>query len=181
MRTGVKTMIKIFLITPIVFFSSNILAIGPTNPINEYDSIYKYNALENKINFFDTTNNTSDSLSLNEDKSIEENIQKLQEIIIKQNNSKESSENAINNINNNSELKTFIFGNGLGTLRFQMVQMKDQNYVLSILSLKNKDDEMKTQIDNQISISKEEQAKVQDFILSQSNKFNLLGWFVNSL
>jgi hypothetical protein len=176
--------IKISLmILPIIFFSSISIVNANYDSLYEYNSIYKYNALENKTYFPTTINNTETiEEKLPEiNPVIENNIEKLKNITNKQIDSIEKSDKAISRIENRSDLRTFILGNKLGILKYQMVQMQDQSYVLNALALDTKDTEKENQINNQVNILELQQTKVENFILEQENEFSLLGWFVGSL
>ncbi len=147
--------------------------------VNEYDSMYRYNALENKVDFLSII---SDDKVLTEHEVVaEENIKKLKDVTEKQSSSMEKSENAISAIENRSALRTFLMGNKLGVLRFQMVQMKDQSYILDTLALKTESSAERTQIESQADISKQQQKKVENLILEQEDKFSLFGWLISSL
>ena len=176
----------LFIIILTLLFFSNASAAEVTNPINEYDSIYRYNALENKISFAGFPNNNTDNLAeklpAESVLSVPDNpLKELQDVTEKQNSSIEKSENAINAIENRNGFKAFLMGNNLGILKFQMVQMRDQASLLEALSLKSQDNINKIQIDKQIKSLKEEQIKVENFILEKDNKFSLFGWLVASL
>ena len=185
-RTAKKTSFALLL--SLLFFSSTFASV-PNSPINEYDSMYRYNSLENKSNFRSLANNNVDSLeekhlknSENEDSESPDDItKKLQDITEKQNYSIEKIENALNALENRNQVKTFLIGKNLGILRFQLVQIKDQAYLLDALIPQTKDSTINFQINNQIKVLKEEQIKVENFILEQENKFSLFGWFVKML
>lgn len=171
------------MILPIIFFSSNSLAGEQGNPANEYNSIYRYNALENKIYFSDTTNNV-DILAKKlpgDTESIDNTAKELKDITEKQNSSIEKTENIIDTLENRSGLKTFMIGNSLGTLRFQLVQIKEHATLLEALALRSQYSSYMLQINNQFKIVKEEQLKVEDLILEHKDKFSLFGWFVKML
>lgn len=176
-----RNIIKISLIfSCIVFLSFNSTASAQNMPIDQNDSIYKYNALENKVNFL---NNTDD---LNKESPedvvfVDDNIKKLEDITKQQTSSIEKSEDAMTTINNTSALRTFIIGNRLGILKFQLVQMEDQSNVLKMLALETTDNTTKENINAQIEILRKEQEKVKNFILEQDNKFILFGWLIAAL
>ncbi len=85
----------------------------------------------------------------------------------------------MNSLKDRSDVTTFLIGDDLGVLRFQLVQIKGQTLTLKSLLSKTKDDDNKVQINSLIKVSEEEQNKVGDFLLSQENKFSLFGWFVH--
>lgn len=177
----IKKTLFIIVLTLLLF--SNASAFETTNPINEYNSIYRYNALENKLSFINITNNEDNLAGKLPANSVlpDNTLKELQDIIEKQNSSTEKSESAINAIENRNGFKTFLMGNNLGILKFQIVQMQDQVSLLEALSLKSQDNINKIQIDKQIKSLKEEQIKVENFVLQQDNKFSLFGWLVASL
>ena len=168
-----------------LLFFSNAFASVPNSPINEHDSMYRYNSLENKNNFRSLANNVDiDSLEekYSEDSEPSDDItKKLQDITEKQNYSMEKIENALNALENRNKVKTFLIGKNLGILRFQLVQIKDQAYLLDALLSKTEDNTVKLQINNQMGVLKEQQKRIENFILEQGNKFSLFGWFVKML
>jgi hypothetical protein len=105
---------------------------------------------------------------------------KLQNASEKQDFSTIQINNAINVLENRSGLATFLVGNNLGVLKFQLVQVKDQIYVLNALSQMAQNNTDKIQIDNQIKFLQEEQKKVEN-VLEQKNQFSLFGWFTYAL
>lgn len=172
------------MILPIMFFSSTSLAVEQDSSMNEYDSIHRYNALENKISFVDITGNADINLleKIPENNIVEDNnAKKLKDTTKQQINSMEKSENAITSIENRGKLKTFLVGNRLGVLKYEMVQMKDQNYVLNTLALDAEDGMIKNQINNLVNVSELQQEKITKLILKQEDKFSLFGWLIASL
>jgi len=166
-------------------------------PINEeYDSLYKYNALESRVSFFDLANNnanSSDSLNgdslANEESSVlinqkskeelveEEVKEEFQNLTEKINYSMGRIETAVKALENKNRLGTFLIGNNLGILKFQLVQIKDQVYLLETLNKKTENDDLKIKIDKQVKLLQEEQERVVNFILERESKFSLFGWF----
>lgn len=167
----------------VIIFSCNSVARAQNTSLSQDDSIYKYNALENKANFLNITDNTDDvDEKLPEDiVLIDNNIKKLDDITKQQIISIQKSEEVMDTINNMGMLRTFIIGNKLGILKFQMVQMQNQSYVLEIIALETTDTAIKDTINSQIQILKEEQKKVESFILERDSKFSLFGWLIASL
>jgi len=160
-------------------------------PKNENDSLYKYNALESKISFFDLNSSdvkSSDSL-VNEESSVlinqkskeelaEEEVKKeFQNLTEKINYSMGRIETAVKALENKNRLGTFLIGNNLGILKFQLVQIKDQAYLLETLNKKTEDGDLKIKIDKQVKLLQEEQERVVNFILERESKFSLFGWF----
>lgn len=176
--------ISVIMVLALLFFSHAFASEvnSSIDSIDKDNSIYKYNALENKISFSSLINvENLPEKYLKSDKLSDDFIKQLQNITEKQNFSINKTENAINTIQNRNKLKTFLIGNNLGILRFQLVQIKDQTYLLGILTLETENNMNKIQIDNHIKLLKEEQIKVEEFILEQENKFSLFGWFVTIL
>lgn len=182
-----KTLKKLSLVMTLgVLFFSNPSVSKAENPINEnaYDSIYRYSALESKIRFPDVGNVVYGQEELSEvgdlvaDVKKELEIKKLQDIIEKQNFSAEEAERAMDVLSHRDKVTTFLVGNHLGTLRFQLVQIKDQITALNTLALKSTDSEIISLVEKQMGFAKEEQTKVENFLLKEEDKFNLFGWFV---
>src|SRR3989344_6929036 len=107
------TTIKISLMMPILFFSYSFcffaFANELDNPVNEYDSMYQYHALQNKVSFFNIVNNAD-----NPEEQLSENnlvtyddTEKLQDITKQQNFSIEKSDNAISAIEDRNGVTTF--------------------------------------------------------------------------
>ena len=173
------SLMTLFVLLPFL----NAQAAEINNLINQYDNIQKYYALENKSSFPNLPNNT-DSLKkeLPRGNGPSSDITKeLQDITLKQDFSIMQIDNAISILKNRNGIKTFFLGNKLGTLKFQLVQIKNQIHLLDALALKSQDSINTIQINNQAASLRKEQAKVESFVLEQDNKFSLFGWFVNSL
>lgn len=185
-----KIIIKIsFVILLIIFFSSGVFANESNESENKNNSIYKYSALENEFHFPDTTSNSTPNSSKEKLPAVDsethivinENAEKLKYITEHQADSIIKSDNAISSIESRGILKSFFMGNRLGVLKYQMVQMKDQSYILSLLALDAEDKMVEDQINSQINVLKLQQMKVEKFILEQKEEFSLFGWFVNSI
>ena len=169
------------LVLPIVLFSSASLANFQEDPMNEYDSIYRYNALENKNLFLSTTDDTffDSQEETPQNVGIATNDEgRLEYIIDKQASSIKASDDAITAIENKGKLKTLFMGNKLGILKHQMVQMKDQSHILSKLASEEEDPEIKDKINDQLSTLELQQEKVENFIIKHEDRFSLFGWFV---
>lgn len=159
-----------------------------TNSVNEHDSIYQYNALENKISFNNLSKNIPVSSFSNVENLAELKLNKLQNdvikeldsIIEKQNFSIQEVDNFMNSFKDNS-VKTFFIGTDLGKLKFQLVQIQGQTSLLNALALKDQGNLNKVRIDSQIKFSKMEQKKVEDFISEKEKEFSLFGWVVDIL
>ncbi len=157
-------------------------ASAENNP-NGYDSMYRYSVLENKVSFGNLENKV-DSLAEKSQKINalpDDGAKKLQDITDKQNFSTQQIDNSLKNIKNRSRVKTSLIGNKLGTLKFQMIQIKDQATSLEALALKTEYTKNKIQIASQVRFLKEEQIKVENFIREKEDEFSLFGWLVNSL
>lgn len=183
-----RTIKKIALtIIPIILLSLFYFSFASANEQSdiekEYDSIYRYNALENK-NFFAYSIDDSEIIlieKLPENIITVTNADKLEYITKKQASSIEKSDNAISLIENRRKFGTFVFGNKLGILKYQMVQMKDQSHVLYMLLEDAEDVVIENQINSQVDVLALQQTKVENFILKQKDAFSLFGWFLSSL
>jgi hypothetical protein len=170
-----------------MFLSGSANAFEVNNPASEYDSIYRYNALENKITFTNLAvagdiNTTIKELPKNNILPVPDDIsQKLQDITKKQNFSTIKMNDAIKIIENRSMMTAFLIGNSIGVLKFQLVQIKDLITELNALTTKTEDSVIKNKIDSQIKFLNEEQRKVENYILKQKNSFSVFGWFVTIL
>lgn len=169
------------MILPVIFFSAASFANAEDNSLDAEDSMYKYNALENRNSFFNTTNNIDNPEEelLENNNLVNNSTIKLQDIIERQNSSIEKTEDAMNAIEDRSNLKAFVLGTRLGVLKYQMVQMKDQSYALNVLVLKTEDDTVKAQINGYIDTLEKQQTKVENFIFQQKDEFSLFGWLVS--
>jgi hypothetical protein len=173
-----RIIIKISLVVLFtVFLSSNSIA---NEQDSQYDSIYRYNALENRVNFI----NSADGLDKKLPKDIiliDSNIKRLEDVTKQQINSIEKSEDTMTTIKEMSTLKIFVVGNRLGVLKFQMIQMKAQSQILETIILETADILIKNKINIQLEALEKEQKRVESFIFEQENKFSLFGWLVASL
>lgn len=142
------------------------------------------NDFENKISFYNFPNNTIDNIMDESSRNSElpnDFVKKLQNITARQNFSIKQIDDAMNILNKNSRVKTFLVGNKLGTLKFQIVQIKDQVISLQNLTLDLEYAKNKTQIANQIKFLEEEQEKVENFIREKEKSFSLFGWLAGSI
>ncbi len=153
---------------------SNLVLADLVPPVDQEDedSIYKYNALENKTSFADLVKGEEiiDTGMLHVDITEE-----LQDLTLKQDFSVQQIENAMSSLEK-SEVKNLLLGPDLATLKFQLVQIKEEMTLLAALRERTEDNTIAIQIDNQIEFLKKEQKKVEDFILKQKNEFSLFGW-----
>jgi len=201
MKTVAKINLSMVVVAILALFPLSLGYAAEATDYN-YDSIYMYNALQNQASILDlltTARNSSpsdfieepnievetedlrlagesESINVNTDTEQESvNIaEELKKVIEKQKISTDNVDTAIKNI---SELKTFVIGNDLGILKFELVQLEGQASLLKALAKKTQNNTEKVAINNDLDLLKKEQAKVEDFILEQKNKFSLLGWF----
>ncbi len=185
-----KTIKKIsFTIVLTLLFFSSAFASETRNTANEYDSMYRYNAIENNSLSPNLLVNNTEGLKekplTKDDETTSDITKQLEDITLKQNFSTETIDNTINAIKKRGGLKTLLIGSNLGVLEFQKVQINNMIFRLNDLTLKTENSTNKIQqidsIDSQIKSLKEEQTKVDNFILKQNKKFNLFGWLVTSL
>ncbi len=184
MKRPVTTIMHVSLmLISVALFPLTSSAIIVDYPESEYGSIYKYNALENKNLFVYAKNETTASIEKTLPPAQETNldIEKLKDITKKQADSIKQSEDSMRIVGNKSGMKRFLVGDNLGTLKFQMVQMKDQRYNLNILLSKTDSADIKTQINSQIETLIREEKKVENFILQTESKFSLFGWLIASI
>ncbi|MBU3934990.1 hypothetical protein KKC00_03450 [Patescibacteria group bacterium] len=107
--------------------------------------------------------------------------QQVRTIAQQQNQSADTTIQAMEKVQTRSRVRTFFFGTdhkNLGTLRSEMVQTRSRLEQLNQLmeSVQNEGD--KTELQNQIQILEQEQARIDDFIKTQEGKFSLFGWLV---
>ncbi|MEX2029018.1 MAG: hypothetical protein WD963_00865 [Candidatus Paceibacterota bacterium] len=177
----IKNMSLMVVFTLLPFSST--LANEINNPLNTDYSMYKYHALENKTAIFDLVNNMN---NLEEPPEVQSQSgydaeKEWQQIAKKQNFSLEQITNAMETLKSRNEIRTFLIGNNLSILKFQLVQIKEQMIALNALAQKTKNNVLKTQISDEIEFLQEEQVRVENFIIEQENKFKLFGWFVAML
>ncbi len=179
------TIVSIILLSLVYFSFAS--ANEQTDIEKEYDSMYRYGALENKA-YFPTlaisTNIVEEKLPEidTEIKPVmQDSAEILKDIKEKQNDSIKKSDYAINTIESRSGLRTFLIGNKIGILRFQMVQMEDQSHVLNALALESENETVKNQINTQINASEQQQERVKKIIIEQEGKSSIFGWFLGIL
>jgi len=98
-----------------------------------------------------------------------------------QNAAKEQTSQEIEKIQARSKIRTFFFGSdykNLGDLRSQMVQTRNQIAQLTRLAEQAESEESKAELQNQIQVLEQEQARISDFITQNENKFSLFGWAI---
>ncbi len=181
------------------FLSAN----AATYPASERDSIYLYYALENQASIDEMLASKDIALLLEEDESLRESLPiwirssyfdrkselldpadfeiALNELTEKQTFAMKDAEEAINKVSKKTELGTILLGNNLGTLEFQLVQIKGLQALLNSLIPKTTDVTIKMQIRDQIYILKEEQKKIETLLYEKENDFSLFGWLVAAI
>ena len=107
--------------------------------------------------------------------------QEVKVIAQQQNDMKDRAADLIYAVENRNKVKTFFIGTSyrnVGELRSQMVQTRNQTEQLKRLMEKTTNDQDKTELQNQIQTMEQEQARINDFITQNENKFSLFGWAV---
>jgi len=107
--------------------------------------------------------------------------QQVREIAQQQNQSTETTIQAIEKVQTKSKVKTFFFGSdykNLGTLRSEMVQTQNRIEQLNQLIESVQNAGNKTELQNQIQTLEQEQTKIESFIEDNESKFSLFGWLV---
>jgi|SRR3989344_9318234 len=186
-----STMIKkILIVTAFALFLSPQAFAAVEAGENEYDSIYRYNALESQLSYsyvFPDFQNTGSVLSEDSTASDEEAdkaddvAKKLEDLTEKQRFSMEQIDAAMEALKKENIIKTLLVGNNLGILRFQLAQINDLIYLLRSLADENEDESQKAVIDREIKVLKDEHVKVEKFVLEQEKKFSLFGWVARML
>lgn len=98
-----------------------------------------------------------------------------------QNEAKNAVAGKIEAVQSRSRVRTFFFGSdfkNLGDLRSQMVQTRNQIAQLTRLAEQAQSEESKAELQNQIQVLEQEQARINDFITQNENQFSLFGWAV---
>jgi len=107
--------------------------------------------------------------------------EQVRTIAQQQNQSADTTIQAMEKVQTRSELKTFLIGSdykNLGTLRSEMVQTRNRLEQLNKLMEKVQNESDKTELQNQTQTLEQEQAKIESFIKDNANRFSLFGWFV---
>ncbi len=107
--------------------------------------------------------------------------EQIRTIAQQQNQSSDTTVQAMEKVQTRSQIKTFFFGSdykNLGTLKSEMTQTQERLQELNTLmeSIQNESD--KTELQNQIQTLEQEQAQIEQFINNNENKFSLFGWAV---
>ena len=184
-QKGAEIILRILFFS-VLFMGVSIMMAGAQEEISSedvtYDSIYRYNALENTISHL-TMEEIVYAASQNE-KNVEEeiNTSTLKEETIKAwEHSKQVSEKSMEDIERKMRVESILTGTTLGTLRFQLVQIKDQIYELKTLAKETEDLRERYEINIQVEEMGQVKSKVENFILARENKFSFFGWFVSML
>jgi hypothetical protein len=152
----------------------------------EYDSMYRYYALENKISRIDPDDEAENILAneaIGASQQGQDTDEKAQvaNIIEKQDFYRGSILSSMSDIKNKAKLQSFIVGKSLGNLKFLLVQLKDEDSALERISKKTQQVYLQNQIADQVRASKQIEIEADNLILEQEGKFSLLGWFVGIL
>lgn len=183
----IKKIIFYSAVTLVIFFynSSPLIVHSYIDPVTGYNSEHVYDTIHTNGSFPNLENSDEiiqiDEVITEDTLILKDSSKEFQDIIDKGDYSIQEINVAINKINDESKLRKFFVGNKLGALSFQLVQIKNQTYVLNSLGEENEDESIKIQIDNQMKYLEKEQKVVEDFILEQKDKFSLFGWFISSL
>ena len=177
---------------------SLILSISPSRAYAENDSIYYYYALENRSSVpemlarRDTAieEETAALQRIVSQKSFKDNVKSLtpdefditlREVTDKAKAATEKAERAMDRLDNSNELRTVLLGNNIGTLEFELVQIKGLQDLLYSLISKTEDVNVKMEIKEQIAELAKEQKKIESSISQKENHFSLLGWLVATI
>jgi len=107
--------------------------------------------------------------------------QQVRVIAQQQNDSENTTTQAIEKVEKRNKIKTFLFGSdykNLGALRSEMVQTRNRIEQLNRLMENVENEGNKTELQNQIQALEQEQTKIEDFIKVQEGKFSLFGWLL---
>ncbi|MDP3052621.1 MAG: hypothetical protein Q8N22_01540 [bacterium] len=105
--------------------------------------------------------------------------QQIRVIAQQQNQSENTTIQAMEKIQTRSKIKTFFLGSdykNLGSLRSETVQTKNRLEQLNRLMENIQNEGDKTELQNQIQTLEQEQTKIESFIKAQEGKFSLFGW-----
>jgi hypothetical protein len=107
--------------------------------------------------------------------------QQVRVIAQDQNQSSETTVQAMEQVQSRGRVMTFFFGpdyKNLGTLRSEMVQTRNRLAQLNRLVDSAQSESDKTELQNQIQTLEQEQTKIEDLISSKEDQFSLFGWLV---
>ncbi len=179
-----KKLIKISIFAlSILLFSGNVSANEIDSYLNEDARSHKNGVLENRLSVYDLLNPSKETFAVNPEIIVipDETLNKLAEITSKQNISIKIIASATGALKNRSNLKTFLIGNNVGILKFQLVQIEDQAYHLNNLSIETSDNLEKDRIDIQVKFLKDKKVEISNFITEQEQEFSLFGWLTKIL
>jgi len=98
-----------------------------------------------------------------------------------QNDSKNTTTQAIEKVEKRNKIKTFLFGSdykNLGALRSEIVHTRNRLDQLNRLLPTVQNASNTVEIQNQIQTLEQEQTKIENFIKAQENKISLFGWLL---
>jgi hypothetical protein len=107
--------------------------------------------------------------------------QQVRVIAQQQNDSKNTTTQAIEKVEKRNKIKTFLFGSdykNLGALRNEIVKTRNRLEQLNRLMENVTSEGDRTELQNQIQALEQEQTKIDNFIKAQDGKFNLFGWLL---
>ena len=188
-QAGLEIILEILFFSVIFLGMSFMVAEGEENPTPEdqsYDSIRRYGALENKISYLSYLGMLESIESAKEE--IEESKEeteyvpeRAEPILERYKYSKQMIKETMAEIEGKDGVGSFLLGKRLGTLRFQLVQIKDQFRELKTLSRETANYPGGVELEAKIAEIEKEINKVENFILTEEEKFSLFGWFVSIL
>ena len=103
----------------------------------------------------------------------------VRNVAMQQNQGETTTITAMEQVQSRSKIKTFLFGSdykNLGALRSEMVQTRNRIRQLTELMNKAEGEETKQQLQEQIQLFEQEQAKINQFIAENESKISLFGW-----
>ncbi|HEY4494331.1 MAG TPA: hypothetical protein VJB95_02805 [Candidatus Paceibacterota bacterium] len=155
------------------------------------DNMFRYNALESRLPPMEVSLSIVASSAVHnialspwstyvdpKEYKEEEIMGQVEEIARSRDSLKKEVEEEINRLKRKTRVGTFIIGSDLGRLRFQLVQIDDRIYRLTILGQRAAREADQLAIGEEIERLKNEQSKIEDFIKDQEEKFSLFGWLV---
>lgn len=154
------------------------------NQIKNQEQLQQQNqALEGKVNLEQHRSAVADFVQgLLEVAEKEEKIgQQVKVIAQQQNQSVDTTVQAMEKVQTRSKIKTFLLGSdykNLGALRSEMVQTRNRLEQLNKLMENVQNEGDRTELQNQIQTLEQEQVKIESFIKVQEDKFSLFGWLV---
>jgi len=107
--------------------------------------------------------------------------QQVREIAQQQNQSEDTTNQAMEKVQTRNRIKTFFLGSdykNLGALRSEMVQTRSRLEKLDRLMENVQNEGDKTELQNQIETLEQEQKKIENFVKDNEGRFSLFGWFV---